>query len=479
MALAISGCAGRYFSAAPAPDAPISYALDHWPYRELWTGIIFNGAKIGFAHTRISALDAAPAQYRIDSEASLLLRFMGFEKVVRVRASDVVDERLNLVRFDANYHLDGNDLEIHGTVTGASIEVDVLNAGRQSTRSIPVDGPVIPTSAVLMYPLVHGLAVGRAFRFQSFNGETLSVADVEQRVTGFEKSELFSGEAYKLVSRLQGQQTTSWLDNRGRPLLELALNGVMISELEEESRAKSYLATAALNKQEVMLDFSRVRVDRRIGDPRRVTQLELILHGAPARPPSTEGQRCARANDLDWLCSFSAGRGEPDNGADSRYLMSSLTVPWGDASVRKLASQIAGDEQQPRAKIQHILDWLQNNILKHPADAFSALDVLASRRAECQGHTYLYAALARAMGIPTRVVNGLVYSEMQQAFLFHTWAESSIDGKWRAVDPTFGQPEADATHIRIVEGEEPADLVPLTDWVGRLSIEVLRYGHDR
>jgi transglutaminase-like putative cysteine protease len=85
--------------------------------------------------------------------------------------------------------------------------------------------------------------------------------------------------------------------------------------------------------------------------------------------------------------------------------------------------------------------------------------------------------MARAIGIPTRVVNGLAYSEQLQGFLFHSWAESFVEGRWVAVDPTFGQSVADATHIKLLEGEALADLLPLIDWVGKLKIRVLALEH--
>ena len=50
---------------------------------------------------------------------------------------------------------------------------------------------------------------------------------------------------------------------------------------------------------------------------------------------------------------------------------------------------------------------------------------------------------------------------------------SSIDGRWLAVDPTFGQTEADATHIEVAEGDSAADVLPLVEWVGKVRIRVL------
>lgn len=473
-ALAIFRCAAADVASMP----PTSATAHDWTYPDQWFGIAFNGAKVGFSHVRISALDARSGRFRIDSEASMLLQFPGFEKSVQLRTTDMVDEQLNLVRFDSTYQLDGNALEIHGRVVDSAIELEIVNAGRRTTRSIPLSAAVVPASAILMIPFLHGLEVGRDYRFLSFNSETLTVDEIEQHVAAYEGGDLFDGKAFKIESRLQGQQTTSWLDVQGRPLAELALGGVLVSTLEEESEAKRYLVFAALNNQNVMLDFMSVRTNRRVDNPRQVTRLELILRGAPAAPPSTQGQRCT-AVETGWRCSLSTAPGASDPDAAARYLRTSLTVPYDDPKIQSLAQRIAGEETEPRRKIARILDWLQTNIRKHPADAFSALDVLESRRAECQGHAYLYTALARAMGIPTRVINGLVYTDAQQAFLYHSWTESYVDGAWRAVDPTFSQIQADATHIRIAEGEEAADLVALTDWIGRLSIELIGYSHAR
>ena len=77
------------------------------------------------------------------------------------------------------------------------------------------------------------------------------------------------------------------------------------------------------------------------------------------------------------------------------------------------------------------------------------------------------------MGIPTRVVSGLVYME-EAGFLYHTWAESFV-GYWIAVDPTFDQIPADATHIKLIEGESFCDLSPLVNVIGRLQATVVDY----
>lgn len=471
----LSGCASRYFRpAATPPSTPLQESLATLRWQEYWTGVIFNGDKIGFSHTSIRPAAGEPGRYVIESEASLLVRLLGFQKDIQMHSEDVVEADLTLVRMHYRHNLDGNTLEIRGEQHDGKLRATIATRGRSTEQEIDAPTPVFPAGAVTLLPVVRGLQVGRTYRYQVYSGETQGLLDVTQKVEGYEESDLFTGAAYRLETSASGYRTTTWIEAQGRPQLELALNGVMISALETPTEAKRYLALAALNKRETLVDFSVVRPEQPVTRPRTTTALALEIVNAPAAPPDGPGQHCT-AQAQAWACQLRAGGTEPDDSihARSAYLQSSVTVPADAQAIRNTAAQIVGSSTDANQQISLVLQWLQANIRRAPVDAFSALDVLAQREAECQGHAYLYAALARALGIPTRVVNGLAYSESVHGFLYHSWAESYVDGAWRAVDPTFGQPAADATHLKLIEGESVADLVPLTEWVGKIGIRVL------
>lgn len=105
----------------------------------------------------------------------------------------------------------------------------------------------------------------------------------------------------------------------------------------------------------------------------------------------------------------------------------------------------------------------------------SAREVLRTKIGDCNEHTALYVAMARALGIPTRVAVGLVY--MRGAFYYHAWPEVYLDGldgdaTWLAVDPTLKQFPADGTHIQLARGglDRQTAMLPL---IGRLQMTVL------
>ena len=55
----------------------------------------------------------------------------------------------------------------------------------------------------------------------------------------------------------------------------------------------------------------------------------------------------------------------------------------------------------------------------------SALEVLRTRVGDCNEHTALYVAMARAQGIPSRIAVGLVH--LRGAFYYHAWAEVYLE----------------------------------------------------
>jgi transglutaminase-like putative cysteine protease len=49
-----------------------------------------------------------------------------------------------------------------------------------------------------------------------------------------------------------------------------------------------------------------------------------------------------------------------------------------------------------------------------------------------------------------------------QRFGWHAWAEVDLDGRWVQVDPSWGEPLANATHLTLGVGDE-------ADWVAALG----------
>jgi hypothetical protein len=466
----VSGCASTYFKdAGPAPE-PTAVTLESWPHRELWTGVVFNGQKIGFTRRQVRAASDAPGLWEIESEAVMRLQFLGIDKRIRLHAFDRVRPDLTLQAFSYEHEIDGNRMTVKGNADSGAVAFSVEARGSREEKKLTLEKPLYPTSALGFLPVIHGLKLGASRGYKVFHGETQAIAEAEQDVLAYEASQLFEGPAFKVATRLMGLETTTWIAADGRPLFELGMRGVIISALEDEARARHYLVEASLNKRDAMVEFSLLRAGP-IEAPRRVSRMNIVFLSFPneIEAPSEGGQTCARTADrLECRIDRAAplAQGDP-----SRYLAPTLAAPSTLTEISTLARSIAGDAASDEERIARLLAWMDANITKEAVDAFSAADVLSARRAECQGHAYLFAAFARALGMPARIVNGIAYSEEHGGFLYHSWNEAWIAGRgWQPVDATFGQPHADATHVKLIEGESAAELVPLVNLVGRVRV---------
>ena len=147
--------------------------------------------------------------------------------------------------------------------------------------------------------------------------------------------------------------------------------------------------------------------------------------------------------------------------------------PWiesDDARIRAQARQIVGREDDPARAARLIHDWVAKQVAARVVGgAPGAVRVLETRNGDCNEHTVLYVALARAAGLPARAVAGLLYRGGR--FYYHAWPEVYL-GDWVAVDPTLDQFPADAAHVRFVIGGL-ARQVELVRLIGSLKLEVL------
>jgi transglutaminase-like putative cysteine protease/tetratricopeptide (TPR) repeat protein len=140
----------------------------------------------------------------------------------------------------------------------------------------------------------------------------------------------------------------------------------------------------------------------------------------------------------------------PVAGADfTQFLNPTARINSNDPSIIALAKQIAGEDRDGRSVARKIGEWTYGN-LKWKKVESDTVETLASREADCLEHSELYVALARSLGLPSRVVTGAALSG--GSFGAHAWVEIYL-GKWVEIDPTWGlMDRVDATHLRF-EGE--------------------------
>jgi len=110
----------------------------------------------------------------------------------------------------------------------------------------------------------------------------------------------------------------------------------------------------------------------------------------------------------------------------------------------------------------------------------TAAEVFRTGEGDCTEHAVLLAALARAAGIPARVVIGLVYTSEtgRPAFGYHMWNELYVNGRWIPMDATLSRGGIGAAHLKLghtsLEGASAlSSFLPVAQVAGRLQIEIV------
>ncbi len=454
---------------------------------ESWMGVYIGEEKVGYSHST-SGPDGKGGRFA-QNRTTLRLQALGATQEVTTLMQYTMARDYSLRDFAFELYSESHDLKAKGRVGGNTLTLDILSAGQSQRKTVPLKGPLyLPES---LEPLITQRQVkpGQKFSFQIIDPSTFSVAPMEIEYVGPESLD-FGGRKVKalhLRSSFHNVASESWIDEQGEALKETsALGLVMLKETREQA-----LKFSSGGKAPDLLAKFAVPASRDIPEPRKVRYLKVRIHGldpgqwarniANGRqsvvPDSASGKPdsvltlVVSCENLDSLKNGSLPLGSPAlSQGRAADLEPTPLLQVNDIRIQKLAKEVVGGEKDSWQAARKLSAWVYDNLSKKMTVSIpSALDVLESREGDCNEHATLFCALARAAGIPCRIASGVVESE--GAFYYHAWNLVYV-GRWVAVDPTFGQDVADATHLKLTEGglERQVDLVSV---MGRLRIEVL------
>lgn len=138
-------------------------------------------------------------------------------------------------------------------------------------------------------------------------------------------------------------------------------------------------------------------------------------------------------------------------------------TPVLDERMAGAARGAVAGARTARDSLAALTRWVARQIAtdEGPGGPSTASIALRSGRATPDGKARLLATLARAAGIPARVVTGVAL--LPDAAYAHAWTELWLAGAgWAAADPTFGHFPASTALLRVASGDRsrPVVLVP-------------------
>ncbi|MFQ3549632.1 MAG: transglutaminase-like domain-containing protein [Armatimonadota bacterium] len=451
------------------------------PY-EAWMGTYMAEQKIGYMSFKISESDYKNKPgYKITTVLSTKMNLLGSEIHQLVTTVVYTDKEFMPVKEEFSMSSGGKTTKVHAVFNEDTIDC-VVSAGSGLTKHT-ID---IPKGATFVGDLMFGITdetmeKGKEYTYQYFNPLTLSVDPLTIVIEREEKIQI-GGKSYDAIVVKNTTPTGNmilWQDKNGDLLKAEAVMGIkMIRESKEEAmsnrniHAKTDIATLTSAKSSV-----------KINNPRKVKKLEAVIEGLDGEFEllNDDNQRVEFIDDSKTSAKYiiESYTKETDIGSNSfeeiskEYLSNTAYINWQTDEVKELSKTITKDKKTNYEKCSAIREWLFKNIETKTDIGItrSALDVLRSKVGVCRDHAILFAAFARAAGVPTKVVSGLIYTN--SGFYYHAWAEC-FDGRWIPFDSTLNSDFVDATHIKLAEGDATS-MFSLSRVIGNLKVNVLHY----
>lgn len=397
---------------------------------ERWYRLLMEGSHIGYVHTR--SWRGAPGDWRFETLTHFSLNGEAPVSISDRLAFDAAPPYA-LAAAEHWVRRGGSDREGVIVETGENGPVNTFVRGAE-TDSRPVqwsyglrDYLGLEVWLARDRPSEGSRFSARIFDFDRGEPVSRTFRIVEQNATG-----------YLVESPAPLQATTIQLDRRLVPV-ELSMAGVFLAT--RTTRSEALAARTPLH----LTDF-RVSLDRSLDNPHRVERLRLS-----ARQGLDLGRIWPQARRAGggWILESSANPVSRHN-ETSTALAETLSYPISHPQVTRLARRAVGDSPDVEKRLAHLVEFVHEYIAYRPqGPQRNVLETIAERSGDCTEYANLLTALARSAGLPARTVMGLAYSERAAgaALAFHAWNEVAVDGAWHAVDPTWNQVRADATHI--------------------------------
>jgi len=435
-----------------------------------WMDVTMGGQKIGYT---MHSLTKSPLGYILKDYSLIELPMGGTIREVYLDLYAVLNLDYSTKVFTFGLISDDYTTDVHGEVREGKLVVRMRSGNSESMANFDAGKGIYLPSVVPLLAKAHDFVEGEFF-LPTFDPFSLSLDELTVLIGKPEKveTELGNEDGYKVSISFSGVTSAMWISKDGVVLREEETGGMAMLHTDRERALDMPVVDAG--GQDILDDLA-VPCEGEIKDARNVKYLKVVINGI-------EPEFFDLDDDFQTVVSNDPLIMEihPDQISRS-VLKDSLSVlgpqaflQVDDPRIIKATERITIGLTNPELKANAIANWVYKNVRKDLTISLpSAVDVLEVKRGDCNEHTALYTALARAAGLPTKVCIGIVYKDGH--FYYHAWPAVYLGG-WKPIDPTFGQEVTDAVHIKLLEGgfERQADLMRV---VGKISVTVLDYSY--
>jgi transglutaminase-like putative cysteine protease len=444
-----------------------------------WRGVYYRGEKIGFTVSQTVPTDEG---FDLQEDGRLQMALLGATTAATLRTTAHVDRAFALRAFEFSLDPGTGPVQVRGRIDGRRLSLDITtpSGSRHDVRELE-EAPAL--SQNISRRLANGgLKTGARYQWMVFDPATLRNSRVNVEVG---RRELVRGAgatplpAFRVEMEFAGLKTSSWITDTGEVVREESPLG-LITVRESPDSARAMAVSRRMQVDLLQTAAVAPRMETPIPEPRDVRLMRIRLGGADFSAADLDGGAQRFADGILELRDPQDLKPSPGDPDISRYLAAEAFIESDAPEIVAEAEKAVHGVSGTRARAERLTRYVNALLDKKPTVSLpSAREVLRTKVGDCNEHTALYVAMARALGIPARIAVGLVY--IHGAFYYHAWPEVYIDeglgagglGLWLPVDPTLNEFPANATHLRLARGglDKQTVILPM---IGRLTMDVMK-----
>jgi len=468
--------------AAPAP-APK-------PREQARFGIYLQEQRIGAMHSRVyDAKHANKPATRMEADMDVKILALGSAVEQNLRMTYLLTPVGRPITSTMTMSSGGRTTRIDARYEAERVVCAIDAAGQKSQKVVPIPkGVTLVGDPDAAKGKAAPLKVGQKATMHFFEPMTLTIHKIETEVLKTETRTV--GGKTTRVFRIRSTnsfagESESWVNDKGELLEDRSSLGLRLvrEDLGAMPAAMDYTPPR---------DFAvatSVQTAVKIEAPRKLRTLRVRISGIPgadlvlsdARQQVVARETAGGKVTATYLVQVRdlPGRALPAAAPDATGpgLGDAPYLGIADPAVRKQAEALAAGEKDRALIARRVRAWVKGHMQKpnNIGTPRAAAEILASRDGVCRDYATLFAAVARAAGVPTRICSGTIYFD--GGFYFHAWVECQLEeglGGWYPFDPTLDDDFVDATHIKFAQGD-PLEMYGAVRVVGQIQAEVLEH----
>ncbi|MFW6080224.1 MAG: transglutaminase-like domain-containing protein, partial [Gemmatimonadota bacterium] len=392
---------------------------------------------IGLAGSRLDTIDSG---YTFEDWITLDVPAMDTVHRAVTRTTVELDTSLRLRGFSFDLRSEVGDFEVEGRAEGDSeLVLELGTDGDRQRTALPLDeGTMLAATLPLRLAASGRLRVGESYRARVFDPSVVARRDVELRVVEADTFmvpdsavlDTSSGEwtaatwdtvaVWRIEQAFGDMSVDSWIDADGRVVRAESPVGFSVErtayELIQQDWERDRSDPALASGYGAIIESTAIASDVSIEDVEASDRLAVRLGGVELDGFDLDGGRQTLRGDTLVVRRESFSALSPDyrlpyrgDAVNAATLEPTPLIQADDPRIVRAAERIAGGETDPVVLARRLTEWVYGELEKEiTLSVPSATQVLEAGHGDCNEHTVLYVALARALGLPARTAVGVV-----------------------------------------------------------------------